>query len=379
MDSQTRTNWTLFSALFVIGLLAAAQFGKLSLTLEIMRETYPHAREFVPSLVSVVGVVGLVFGVVAGGYVVRLGTGRVLLGALIIGAAMSLVQSTLPGMAVFMASRIIEGFSHLAIVVACPTLIASISSDADRPFTMGIWAAFFGLSYALTALILPALLGAGGLGFVFSAHSIAFLVVGVITALLLPKIPVSQLQVPSFAGAYRAIYTTPRLLIPGAGFVWYTALYIALIAVLPAALDLPIHVISGLPLISIFGTVSAGYIAKSIAPDRLVLIGFAITALLSVVIGVVGGNLLVLYALFLAMGIIPAGSFASLSHFNGTAIDRARATGGIAHFGNIGTTLGTPVMVLMFDATGMTGVVAMSLICCIGGILVTSGLLKRIT
>ncbi|MEP5762879.1 MAG: MFS transporter [Litoreibacter sp.] len=381
MSPQTHTNWILIFALFVTGLLGAAQFGKLTLTLEAMRETYAHRHSLIPTLISIAGIVGLIFGVVAGDYVVRFGTARVLIWAMLIGGAMSFIQAFLPVFLVFSITRVIEGFSHLVIVVACPTLIASASSDADRPFAMGIWASFFGFSFALLAIILPLLLSTGGLPLLFVGHGLGFLALAFVMKRLLPDTPqVSQVSqaLPSITNAYRDIYTNVRLLIPGASFIWYTALYIALIAVLPLALDLPAHVVSGLPLISIAGTVGAGYVAKFVPPARLVVAGFVATALL---MGVVWGGdapLFVLFVMFFVMGAIPAGSFASIPHFNDTLTDRARATGGVAHFGNIGTTLGMPIMVFLFDFFGITGVVMMSIICCVSGIMISVILGRKI-
>jgi len=40
--------------------------------------------------------------------------------------------------------------SHLLIVVAAPTAIITISADRHKSITMGIWATFFGVAYAVT-------------------------------------------------------------------------------------------------------------------------------------------------------------------------------------------------------------------------------------
>jgi uncharacterized membrane protein len=82
--------------------------------------------------------------------------------------------------------------------------------------------------------------------------------------------------------------------------------------------------------------------------------------------------------LFFVMALIPAGSFASIPHFNAEATDRARATGGIAQLGNVGTTLGTPIFVLGFDAGGLSLVCAIMLGFCGLGLLCTRSLKGRI-
>lgn len=368
MDVPVKTKWLLVFTLLLAGLFAAGQFGKLTLTLQELRALYPMGGAFVPVLISIVGVVGIVLGAVAGAVVAKLGVARALTGALLSGGVLSLMEATLPAMPVFAGLRVLEGLSHLAIVVATPTLMASIATDKDRPVVMGIWAAFFGIAMAILALILPGLLVLGGLSAVFIFHGTGMLI---IAGLLFPLLPKKRISTPvpvSYIQEHKIIYSTPRLIIPGAGFVWYTMIYIALLAVLPVALNLPVWAITALPLISIVGTIWGGFLAKHVAPDRLVTMGFASTAMSAVFVWVMAPAIWPLYLLFFVMALIPAASFASIPHFNTEVTDRARATGGIAQQGNIGTTLGTPIFVLAFDGGGLTAVCVIMIAFCGAGI-----------
>ncbi|MEP3345921.1 MAG: MFS transporter [Litoreibacter sp.] len=365
-------------ALLVAGLFAAAQFGKLTLTLPILRDTYPEGGAFVPVLISIVGMMGIVLGAVAGAVVAKIGVTRALSGALLMGGIISLLEAALPNIYIFSVLRALEGVSHLAIVVAAPTLMASISSDADRPVVMGIWAAFFGISVAITAMLLPWLLSLGGLSAVFIGHGSGMLVVAAILYVMLPKSDTTEPAPISYLAEHRAIYSTPRLLIPGAGFVWYTITYVALLAVLPVALDLSVWAITALPLVSIVGTLIAGFVGKRIAPDRLVGLGFIASIFMSGVIFLASPAIWPLYGLFFVMSFIPAASFAGISHFNDSTIGRARATGGIAQLGNVGTTLGTPVFVLTFDYFGLNGALVIMVLFFGLGILLTTLLRAKI-
>lgn len=189
METSEKTNWVLIALLLVAGLFAAAQFGKLTLTLEQLQFLYPEGGYFVPVLVSIVGMVGIALGAVAGSVVAGLGLNRVVLAGLFAGGVISLAQTALPSLPVFALLRIAEGVSHLAIVVAVPTLMASLSTDADRPFVMGIWAAFFGIAMAILALLLPTVLAQGGLGLVFAGHGVGMILVGLVLWPLLPTTP----------------------------------------------------------------------------------------------------------------------------------------------------------------------------------------------
>ena len=109
----------------------------------------------VTTAVFFVGMVGLIFGTTAGLLVARIGPRRAIVAALAAGAAMSALQSLLPAYPLMLTSRIIEGASHLAIVVVGPTMIAALAPEARRPLAMTLWSSFFGVTYTILALIGP--------------------------------------------------------------------------------------------------------------------------------------------------------------------------------------------------------------------------------
>lgn len=380
MYDGSKTNWLLIFLLLLVGLFAAAQFGKLTLTLEYLREVYGSSGAL---LISVVGVVGILFGAVAGASVSRIGMARAVLGAALLGGFISLFQASLPGFPAMASLRVIEGLSHLAIVVAAPTLMAAHATDRDRPVVMGIWAAFFGISLALTAVLLPSLLAAGGLQAVFIAHGLGMFVVAAALWPVLPRARITEPQPVRFLDEHLAIYSSPRLLIAGGGFVFYTILYIALLAVLPELLELPIWAMALPPLVSLVGTFVAGFLARTIDPARLAMIGFALTiffmlCLFVAVVPLSAFGVSVLLLLFMTMGLIPGASFAAIPHYNSENRDRARATGGIAQLGNVGTTTGTPIFVAAGSGGGLAAVTMVLVLFCALGIATLMVLRARI-
>ncbi|MEM7471019.1 MAG: MFS transporter [Pseudomonadota bacterium] len=378
MESLEKTNWSLVFLLLLAGLFAAAQFGKLTLTLGVLQQHYPDGGVFVPLLVSTIGFVGIALGAVAGSVVAALGLSRVLVLGLLTGGALSLLQTSLPSLPVFALLRVAEGVSHLAIVVATPTSMASIANDADRPFVMGIWAAFFGISMAVLAVILPSLLAFGGLPLVLAFHGAGMIVMGVWLWRVLPRSDRSALPRVRVIEDHRVIYSHPRLLIPGASFVCYTMIYIALLGVLPLARDLPQWSIAAFPIISIFGTVLGGWVAKFVAPDQVVAAGFVATIFATGLSFVLSDAIWPLFVLFLMMAFIPAGSFAAIPHFNYSQADRARATGGLAQLGNVGTSFGTPLFALAQLWGGFGLMCVLAALCCLLGLAMTRALAGRI-
>ncbi|MEM6409592.1 MAG: MFS transporter [Pseudomonadota bacterium] len=378
MDSGSKTNWPLVGLLLVAGLFAAAQFGKLTLTLALLQAQYPDGGVLVPLLVSIVGIVGIVLGAVAGSVVAGLGLARVVVIGLLAGGLLSLLQTMLPSLPVFAALRVAEGLSHLAIVVAVPTLMAQLSSDQDRPFVMGIWAAFFGIAMAILAAVLPGVLEVGGLPLLFACHGAGMIVTGLVLWHKLSPMPTISLPPLQFVEEHRLIYRSPRLLIPGAGFVCYTVLYIALLGVLPLARPLGPMDIAALPIISILGTILGGWVAKSVSPEQLVSAGFIATIFATGLAFALSAAVWPLYVLFLVMAFIPAGSFAAIPHFNTSASNRARATGGLAQLGNVGTSLGTPIFVLAQQKGGFALICLLTVLFCLAGLTVSRSLARRI-
>ncbi|SHI32188.1 Predicted arabinose efflux permease, MFS family [Palleronia salina] len=371
--ARTATDWTLAAALFVAGLLAAGQFAKVAMGLPVLAGTFDRPLTAVAFLVSVLGVVGIVGGVLAGGVVAAFGARRVLLACLWLGAALSAVQAIPLPFPVYVALRVIEGVSHLGIVVAAPPLMAAAATDRDRPLAMAVWASFFGVSFALFAVAAPPILATGGMAALTAAHAMGMAGIALVLAARLERSTRAPLRLDPVA-AHVEIYTSPRLMAPGLGFVFYTLAFVALVTLLPAALGRPQLAVS-LPLIALLGTFGAGPLMRRMAPDVVAALGFVLTAATAILL-LAGWDDAAL-PLFLVMGLVPAASFAMIPDLNDTLPDRARATGCIAQMGNVGTTLGTPVFAAAYAVAGLPGMMAALLAACAAGLGVTL-LMRRI-
>jgi MFS family permease len=193
---------------FVTGLFAAAQFGKISLTLAPLAELYGTDIAGVSFFVSLVGFLGIFLGVISGAVVARAGPTRVFIWSAGIAAIISILQALLPPFAGMIVLRLLEGLTHLGIVVAGPTLMAAVTNDRDRPIAMSLWAMFFGASFAAVALVVPPLMQAGGVGLVFAAHGLGFAVICAVLIWRLPLFP--QHQVKLRFGALMWPFTAAR-------------------------------------------------------------------------------------------------------------------------------------------------------------------------
>jgi MFS transporter, DHA1 family, inner membrane transport protein len=358
--------------LWCAGLGAAAQFGKISILYEDLRATYGGNGEVALGLVvSIVGMVGLIFGTTAGLLVARIGPRRAIVTALAAGAAMSALQSLMPAYPLMLVSRIIEGASHLAVVVVGPTMIAALAPEDRRPLAMTLWSSFFGVTYTILALIGPHLMPTT----LFLGHAAYMATLAAILALTLPPDPTGQaLPMGNLLAQHAAIYTSPRLAAPAMGFCCYTFLYVAVLTLLPPETP-ETHralIAAGMPLVSIAVSLTLGVrLLGRMSAVRLVQIGYlaAIPGFLLLWLtwgqgeGMVAGGFL----LSAALGIVQGASFASIPELNATPKDRARAAGAVAQLGNLGTTTGTPVLAALLASAGPPGLaVAAVLLCGLG-------------
>ena len=353
--------------LWAAGLGAAAQFGKISIGYQALGSEYAgHAGLGLALMVSIVGLVGLVFGTTAGLLVTRIGARPAILWALILGAAVSLLQSLLPPFPLMMLARVLEGASHLAIVVVGPTAIAAAAPPARIGAAMTLWSSFFGLTYALLAWLGPGIIAGYGLPGLFQMHGVWMLTCAAILWRLMP----SDIAPPLAAGAgwlltqHLAIYASPRIAAPAMGFVCYTMTYVAVLTMLPGALTPgwgPFAAVA-MPLVSIAVSLTLGvWLLTKLPAIRLVQAGFAAAILGSIALWFLWGQgaLEAAAALMVAaaLGIVQGASFASIPQLNPSAEARAKAAGAIAQLGNLGTTCGTPLLALLMGRAGSGGLV----------------------
>ena len=352
-------------ALWAAGLGAAAQFGKISVLYQTLQTTYAaHAGIGIGLMVSIVGIVGLIFGTTAGLLVARIGPRRAILSALALGAVVSAVQSSFPSYPLMMLTRVLEGVSHLTIVVVGPTAIAGVTSPRHQGLAMTLWSSFFGVTYAGLAYFAPGLIAAHGAGALFQLHGAWMLLCFMALFALLPPDPAHRpiSGQGNLLAQHVAIYASPYLAAPAMGFVFYTVTYVAVLTLLPAAVTPGWGPFVGvlMPLVSITVSLTLGvWLLSRLPAFRLVQAGFAVAMLASFGLWLTWGQGAAEAACALlmaaALGVVQGASFASLAQINPRAEDRARGAGAIAQLGNLGTTTGTPLLAWLLAQTGVNG------------------------
>lgn len=379
MTQTERSDWRAILALWVAGLCAAGQFSKTGVIFPELAALWPGAGARLGLVVSVVGGVGVIFGTTAGLAVARFGARRLIIAALFAGAAISGLQATGLPLGAMIASRVIEGVAHLMIVVAGPVLIAGLAAPRDQAAAMTLWSTFFGLAFTLTALAGLPFAHAFGPRALWALHGALMAGAGALLIAVLPREAAQPQPGPMNLRAvladHAAIYADPRVGAPALGFVFYTLIFVAALTLVPGlvAPERREFTASVMPLVSIASSLGLGVqLTRRLGAVRTAEIGFAGGALAALAWAMGGdlGQVAAALALSAALGLVQGASFAAIPELNPEAPDRARAAGAIAQLGNVGTTLGTPVLLALSGAMGAGAVTVFALPLCLGGIAV---------
>ena len=104
------------------------------------------------------------------------------------------------------------------------------------------------------------------------------------------------------------------------------------------------------------------YLLRLLPGVRLAQLGFLACAAAALWLWAEPGAPLACIAMAGAMGLVQGGSFAAVPQLNGSAVARAQSSGAMAQMGNLGNTIGTPLMVLCLSLGGFGGMMATLLV-----------------
>jgi len=377
-----KTQWTDVIVLWLVGIFAAMQFAKFSIAYDSLLHHYNVDAAAVGLLLSTVGMIGLIFGVVAGVVSSKLEYKNVLIGAVVIGGCASLLQASQPNYYVLFASRVVEGLSHLGIVVAAPTLMLRASEKRHHALVMGLWGTFFGVAFAVAGWAGSQILQSHGFAALCLSHG----------ALALPLlvycwVMISNIATDNTTGSVRLtqlmkstlrVYVNPRTCLPGIVFLFHTTMFIALLTFIPRLStdeQTKTLLMVLLPLSSIIGTFLAGFLSQYVLKPPLLLFlayaGVFIFALITV--SLQGSHYLFASAalsLMLISGIVQGGSFTLIPYLSRSESEQAMGNGSIAQMGNVGATIGTPLFAYALDLYSGLGLLFIVAALCTAGCII---------
>ncbi len=376
MTSEQRTPFLLIALLWGAGLGAAGQFAKISVIFPMIQQIYPDAGASLGFVVSLISFLGIIFGLFAGLILARVSFRKLLISALILGAVLSALQSTFPALPLMLASRLIEGVSHLIIVVAAPTLIGQLTAPRHRNAAMTLWSSFFGVTFAVVAWLGIQFAANFGAHSLFIFHAVYMAVMAVLLATTLPRTP-APADVPSFGltkilRLHLDIYRSPNKSAPAIGWLFYTLTYVSLLTVLPefVAEESRTWIASILPLSGLVVSITAGmFLLQYFRAVTVVITGFMLSFLTVAALAIFPDAAGLLVVLVGALGLVQGASFAAIPQLNDAPADQAHANGAIAQLGNLGNTLGTPIALIALALGGFYGLLIFLALCYIAGAL----------
>lgn len=391
-DDVLSTQWLSVIMLWLAGVYAAMQFAKFSTSFDSLLAHYQSSPSTISIGLSSVGIMGLIFGTVAGVLSGKLGHKKVLLASLLLGSSLSFLQSFLPDIEYLLFSRILEGLSHLGVVVSAPTLMISISEKRHQAICMGLWGTFFGVAFALMGWFGNQLLHIGGLSLLYQSHAILILPIFIYLSLYLKpsqrdnvkehtqakqEASLNQLEViQAFIKDLVSLYKNPTSLLPGLVFLFHTSMFVSLLTFIPRLsedLDTKNQLFIVLPLVSIAGTFLAGVLAQYwFTAQRVGTLAYAGVAFFSLLTFINIDSPTHFYAfaicLLIFSGLVAGSAFAMIPALVKEASEQAKSNGAIAQLGNLGASIGPPVFaatLVRFDSLGM--MLAILALCFAGG------------
>lgn len=354
------TSWPRILLLYAIGVLAAAQLGIVPPLVPALQDDLGLSLATAGLAVSLVTLVGALFGLLAGGWCERIGHARAGgLGLLVMAGAAALCAAA-DDAATLLAARTLAGIGYLLVVVAGPSLMATTAEPRHQPVTLSLWSTFVPVGIALAGLATATFGGGSGWRVIFAVDC------AVLVGTLLVWAPVMARTPPAPITDHRSSRGWLRPALPSAvSFFCFALLFLALAGILPAYLvadhGLPTATAGSIVAIAtafgVAGSFVAGWLMRrGAAPGQLAAIGLAASTLAAAFAfsHAVGLPLAVagFAASFAIGGLVPAAAFASVPRIAPDQRAIGPINGLLAQAGSLGSLAGPPTLAYWVDWAG---------------------------
>ena len=351
--------WPTIILLWFIGVLAAAQLGKMAALMPAIRADLGLSLSSAGLMVSLIEAGGASLGAIAGILAARFSGRAVLAAGSILVATAGLAGAVAPDAALLYAARLIESIGYLMVVIAAPSLIAMAAGRASAT-ALALWSTFVPVGIAAGTIL-------SGLAASLTDWRLILVFWALIVLTTLP----GTFRLPTMAEHRQTGLAVPPVAIwaLALGFGFYTTLEVGVLGMLPAYLsDAWGFSIATAGIVT--GVTSAATIAGSFTAARLIgtgegarrpltliAIGLAAPAALFFV-GFPGGGLATevsgsavaaaVIAANAVSGLVAAVAFARLPALlrrSGAALSLVTASNGVfAQFGAAGSLIGPPLV-----------------------------------
>jgi MFS family permease len=353
------TSWGRIALLYAIGVVAAGQLGIVPPLVPAFQRDLGLSLAGAGMIVSIVTLVGALFGLPAGGWSERVGHARALsIGILVMAAAAALCAAA-DDANTLLAARGLAGVGYLLVVVACPSLMARTAAPRHHAFTLSLWGTFVPAGIALSGITAAAFADGAGWRIIFAVDAVllAFALIVAIVAIPLTHGPQHDKR--------RVSIGAPRAAAPlSVAFFCFALVFLALAGLLPAYLvesrgllaDEAGRIVAVATAFGIAGSLLASWLMRrGASPGRLVAVGLIASTVIAALSFSTAAPVPLAVAGFAVSfglgGLMPAAAFASVPL---VAADR-RAIGPVngllAQAGSLGSLAGPPALALWVEAT----------------------------
>ncbi|MGY4395443.1 CP family cyanate transporter-like MFS transporter [Sphingomonas sp. UYAg733] len=150
-------------ALWLMGVLAAAQLAKFSTLAPVLRQAFGLTLPEASLLISLLEIGGALFGFVTGLALGWVGGRRFLVAGLAILTAAGAGEVLASTAAMLFTARAVEGLGYAMVVTAAPTLIAATAQSAQaRAKAMALWSTFLPVGIGLGSVVTGVTAGLAG-------------------------------------------------------------------------------------------------------------------------------------------------------------------------------------------------------------------------
>ena len=371
----TKSNWKAILAVYLIGVAAAAQVGRIVPAANSLREDMAMGLSTYGWMVSLITFASAVLGLAAGYWVVRRGPRFALFAGLAVLFVGLVVATASPSMTVMLFARVAEGLGYLAIVVAAPTLIAREASAKDSARSLALWGTFFPLGISTAAITGGLLSELFGWRVWFGVNAAVLLPVAVLALVSVPADPGTPQQRSSAADGRQLLSLLPvSAWLIGLGLLSVTLITLALLSMLPVFLmERHEHsqrtaggITGAVAMTSILGSLLYGWVANRISENRIVL-GAAALLLASAFpafhpVAAVPVTVAFAALAIFATGVLVASVFAAVPRLVPSPERIGPANGLIAQIGSVGALTGPPIIGFFIATSGWTALPVMILI-----------------
>lgn len=356
------------AALLVAGVFAGAQLGKIAPLVGWYRDEIGFSLVLIGWLTSAIGIFVALLALPAGWAVGVLGArpSFVWSSVVLVAGGVALASFDAPGL--ILAGRLVEGAGYLALVIAIPAILTTISPPAWRGAALALWGGFVPVGFAAADFLAAALVDPVGPALYLLANVAIFAVFAAISVLLLRRVgDVVPDRIPAADGdGRRAISGSLSVAVVAAALAFgvYVVLSVGFFAFMPAFVADRGDLLVSAGVIAL--SVPAGNVLASLFMRRgtalvaawLAAAGFAVAAIAAVPAFAAAGAATTTVAglvFAIAGGVTASALFAAVPYIVPKGGSVAVAIGLVAQTGGLGTVFGPPLAGHVIERYGWDG------------------------